>query len=456
MQPEHYLKRNNIIDVQSRDLVGALRELLSVALAREKKLDLETVLQQVLEQENIIATCLGNGVAMPHARLAMRKPFLIAVGRTPNGLIYRDLVDYQHVRFTLLLLANQEQNGYLNMLAALARQFGDREKIHYLVNAPTLEEFRERVLRCFRRQSDRPSQALRRFNRRILRIAEKLTLAAHCNAILLFSDTLSSGLDALEEMPTVRTIVVSSTPAKRAAEGKNNPTTIEIRSYSRQRLAQMRSAILIGVSSGIFKLSDRLCCVAGVAGSNQFDTIMVAEIEKELQGAITREHNLLPPDVKIEVFERLLAIATDLSIEGREGKPVGTLFVVGDTAKVNTMIKPLVLNPFYGYKDEDRNILNPFMDETIKEFSVIDGSFIIRGNGVIESAGSLIHAPAEFYRDMPGGFGTRHAAASAISLACDCLAIAISASTGQVTLFRRGAMVPLLDSPLAGRRAIRS
>ena len=37
---------------------------------------------------------------------------------------------------------------------------------------------------------------------------------------------------------------------------------------------------------------------------------------------------------------------------------------MGDTDKVDKFIKPLVLNPFYGYKEEDRNILSPFMDET--------------------------------------------------------------------------------------------
>ena len=50
---------------------------------------------------------------------------------------------------------------------------------------------------------------------------------------------------------------------------------------------------------------------------------------------------------------------------------------------------PLILNPFYGYKDEDRNILNPFMDETVKELSSIDGAFIIRGDGVLVFAGSI-------------------------------------------------------------------
>jgi DNA integrity scanning protein DisA with diadenylate cyclase activity len=120
------------------------------------------------------------------------------------------------------------------------------------------------------------------------------------------------------------------------------------------------------------------------------------------------------------------------------------LFVVGDTTRVDRMVKPLVLNPFYGYKDEDKNILNPFMDETVKEYSTLDGAFVIRGDGVVLSAGSLIQA-ADFDHPLPSGLGSRHAAAAAISVATDCVSIVVSSSSGQLTLFRRGVMVPLTE-----------
>ena len=140
----------------------------------------------------------------------------------------------------------------------------------------------------------------------------------------------------------------------------------------------------------------------------------------------------------------MLGVATELAIEGREGRPVGCLFVLGEAEKIQPYIKPLVLNPFFGYKEEDRNILNPFMDETVKEFSSIDGAFILRGDGVVESAGSLIQATAGDY-SLPSGLGSRHAAAAGISVAANCIAIVVSSSTSQVTLFRRGVMLPLTE-----------
>jgi DNA integrity scanning protein DisA with diadenylate cyclase activity len=69
---------------------------------------------------------------------------------------------------------------------------------------------------------------------------------------------------------------------------------------------------------------------------------------------------------------------------------------------------------------------------------------VIRGDGVIESAGSLIQA-ADMNHVLPSGLGTRHAAAAAISVAAECIALVVSSSTGQVTLFRRGVMLPLTE-----------
>ena len=187
--------------------------------------------------------------------------------------------------------------------------------------------------------------------------------------------------------------------------------------------------------------------VGGLAGSNQFDTVVIVDVEREFQTLLGGHTDLLPADVKPEVLERVIGIAMELGVEGREGRPVGCLFVVGDAARVEKLTKPLVLNPFYGYKEEDRNILNPFMDETVKEFSSIDGAFVIRGDGVVASAGSLLLA-ADTDHALPSGLGSRHAAAAAVSVATDCVSIVVSSSTGQVTLFRRGVMLPLTERKL--------
>jgi DNA integrity scanning protein DisA with diadenylate cyclase activity len=172
--------------------------------------------------------------------------------------------------------------------------------------------------------------------------------------------------------------------------------------------------------------------------------VIVVDIDREFRSLLIDRSDVLPSNVLPEVVERVLGIATELAMEGREGHSVGCLFTIGSGEKISQYTKPLILNPFHGYKEEDRNILNPFMDETVKELSTIDGAFVIRGDGVLLSAGSLIHAP-DYNHRLPSGYGSRHAAAAAITSVVDCLCVVVSSSTGQVSLFRKGEMLPLIE-----------
>jgi len=223
---------------------------------------------------------------------------------------------------------------------------------------------------------------------------------------------------------------------------------LAVRALSHSRLSQLRAAILLGLTRQIFGFKDRVCCVGGIPQSGQLDTVLVVDVDEEFESVIGHEEDMLPTGVSAEALERLTAIATDLALTGREGKSIGAMFILGDHEEVYKRSKQLILNPFHGYEDEDRNILNPFMDETIKELSLIDGAFIVQGNGVVETAGSLIQAKADNIV-LPGGLGTRHAAAAAITHATNSIALVVS-SSGQVTYFRKGRMFTLFEKS-AGR-----
>ena len=102
-----------------------------------------------------------------------------------------------------------------------------------------------------------------------------------------------------------------------------------------------------------------------------------------------------------------------------------------------------MINPFRGYPEEERNILDPTLNETIKEFATIDGAFILDSEGVIHSAGTYL-LPGDVDVELPSGLGTRHRAAAAITKVTNCISIVISESTGQITFFKKGE--PILTS----------
>ena len=398
-----------------------------------------------------MTTYLGNGVCLPHARVPMKRNYMIAVGRCPEGLRYDGQKEYRDIRYVFLLLASENARSYLYSLASLARVFQDKSHMARLEEARSLPEFRKELKSVFGGEATAPKRQHNRFNNLILKEAAKIAQGSNCSAVLVFGDTFGGGIELGDIFKGFKTVLIAHGTSEAVSERKDIDAVLPIRSFSNQRFSQLRSAVLIGLTRGIFSSSDRLLCVGGMPQSNQFDSITVVDVEREFSTMLFHKSEMLPSSVKPEVIERVLAIATELAVEGREGHPVGCLFALGNAEKISEYTKPLILNPFFGYKDEDRNILNPFMDETVKELSSIDGAFIIRGDGVLISAGSLIHAP-DYNHNLPSGLGSRHAAAASITQAVDCLCVVVSGSTGQVTLFRRGEMLPLIEKALVPTR----
>ena len=444
MRLDKIIARGRIVDLKSLDLEGALQELLDVCVKNFPDLKPESLLKGLLARESTMTTYLGFGVALPHVRMKMTRRYILAIGRSRIGIRHDGALADERVHLIVMLIAGERARDYLQVLAALARQVKDKELVDNLVNAPDLDTLYERLIGGFGGLRAVEAQQ-NRVNRLMFREAQRVATGADCSAIIVFGDTFIGGIQPGVLRSKLKTILVTRTALETSDDDNEFNETIQVRSFSNQRLAQLRSAMLVALTRGVVTFTDRICCVGGISGSNQFDTLVVVDIEREFQTLLTGSTaDLLPADVKPEVLERVIAVATELAVEGREGRPVGCLFVVGDDEKVASLSKPLVLNPFFGYKEEDRNILNPFMDETVKEFSSIDGAFIIRGDGVVESAGSLIQA-TDSTHELPSGLGSRHAAAAAISVTTNCISIVVSSSTGQVTLFRRGVMLPLTE-----------
>jgi diadenylate cyclase len=205
------------------------------------------------------------------------------------------------------------------------------------------------------------------------------------------------------------------------------------------RMGQIKIAVLMGLSTGIVSGKDRIVCVAGLPRLHHLDNILVLDLGKEFELLTTNEGANMVGSVRPEVFEGVLNLAIELANQGREGKPVGTIFTLGDHEKVLQLSRQLVMNPFHGYPEEDRNILDPDLRETIREFSAIDGAFVIRDDGVVMAAGRHLNAALEG-GELPRGLGSRHVAGAGITAVTDAVAITISESDGTVRIFKQGSI----------------
>ncbi|HWG42977.1 MAG TPA: diadenylate cyclase [Gemmataceae bacterium] len=206
------------------------------------------------------------------------------------------------------------------------------------------------------------------------------------------------------------------------------------------RAGQVKAAVLVCVARGLLQRGDRVICLAGVDGSGLVDGLLVLDLGTEPELFSLFDTVAFAGDVAPEVFERVLSLAAQLAAEGREGRPVGTLFVLGDSDRVLTHSRSMVLNPFQGHPESERNILDPILEDTIKEFAALDGAFVVRGDGVVLTAGSQLLSSSSHPR-LPSGLGTRHAAAAGITASTAAVAVCISQSTGAVSVFRSGQLI---------------
>ncbi|AQL44208.1 hypothetical protein BV210_16475 [Halorientalis sp. IM1011] len=141
------------------------------------------------------------------------------------------------------------------------------------------------------------------------------------------------------------------------------------------------------------------------------------------------------------VIRDVLEVAVELGKKGQKGKPVGALFVVGDAGKVMNKSRPLSYNPF---EKSHVHVGDPIVNVMLKEFSRLDGAFVISDSGKIVSAYRYLEPSAEGV-DIPKGLGARHMAAGAITRDTNAVAIVLSESDGLVRAFKGGELILELD-----------
>jgi diadenylate cyclase len=143
--------------------------------------------------------------------------------------------------------------------------------------------------------------------------------------------------------------------------------------------------------------------------------------------------------VDADVLKQTVSLAVEIAREGREGRKIGTLFVVGDSRAVIKRSKPMILDPLQGHADEDKHIENPDTRETIKELAQLDGAFLVSNAGVVLSAARYIDAASDNL-NMPLGLGSRHMAGASISRQTSAVAVVVSESS-MVRMFDDGELV---------------
>ncbi|MEO8131177.1 MAG: diadenylate cyclase [Bryobacteraceae bacterium] len=143
------------------------------------------------------------------------------------------------------------------------------------------------------------------------------------------------------------------------------------------------------------------------------------------------------PEYGAEVLEPLIELAVQIAREGREGRRIGTLFMLGDHEAVLARSRALILDPLHGHPESARLITNPDLRGTIKELAQLDGGFVVSDKGVFVAACRYLDAAGANDIDVYLGLGTRHLAAAKMSAVTRSLGIVVSQSA-TVRIFCHG------------------
>jgi DNA integrity scanning protein DisA with diadenylate cyclase activity len=218
-------------------------------------------------------------------------------------------------------------------------------------------------------------------------------------------------------------------------EAKGVPV-LPLPEYDLGRPEKLKIALVSGIARGLYKEGDVVVSLLARKPAAMPDSILVVTVgQEEEDGSFGF---LQAEGVSAGVMDALIELAVSIGVEGWEGRPVGALFVVGDSNTVMEKSRQLTLNPFQGYSEDEKNIMNPDVRHALHAFAVLDGAFIVREDGVVVAAGRYLNFDEEQELDVPLGLGARHMAAAGISRDSDAIAIVVSQTSGSVRVFRKG------------------
>ncbi len=287
----------------------------------------------------------------------------------------------------------------------------------------------------------------------LLKAAQQLVREMPADAVLLLTETNLDWEAVLTHLAGCRLLVAAQDGAlTQKLKEEHGLTVLDIEPGPTPTQERMSLALLEAVASEkLHPGADVVALYNGIEAEEgkpeHIDSLSVIHLGEHLERLSAQELRKLDTKVPLETLRAVVDLAAEIGREGREGKPVGTMFVVGDTRKVMSMARPINFNPFRGYSEAERDIRDRKVREQIKDIAQLEGAIVIRRDGVAIAACMFLDVLAEGIT-LSKGLGTRHWAAAAISRKTDAIAVAVSQSSGTVRIFQDGRVVLHIE-PLA-------
>ena len=216
----------------------------------------------------------------------------------------------------------------------------------------------------------------------------------------------------------------------------------KIKKAESSSIIPIKEVLMEGITKKYITQGEKIVCVTSESmGTGYKGMLFIFDVDK-LFFDISKHFS--DQNINADAIEATIKIAQELAREGREGKKIGTSFIIGEKQKILPYIRQLFINPFKGYPEEMRKITDPSIKETVKEFAQLEGAFAINSDGTILTCGAYINVNTE-HVNLPLGFGTRHRSCAALTQETDAIAVVVSQSGGIVRVFKNGKPIIKLE-----------
>jgi DNA integrity scanning protein DisA with diadenylate cyclase activity len=268
-------------------------------------------------------------------------------------------------------------------------------------------------------------------------MAIRLSETVEADGVLILLDGTADWNRLRKQADSAKIIVAADTAEELQGASEADLLPLVVNMPDSPVYDRLTQALLEAVADDLLVPGSRVVALYSGFDQDTIDSVSVINLGEHLDRLTGRDLRQLETRVPLETLKVVVDLAVEIGREGREGKAVGTMFVVGDTRKVLAHSKPAGFDPVRGYNRKERTLFDARVREGIKEIAQMDGAIIVSPDGTIEAACRYVDSSAATIT-LSKGLGARHWAAAAVSRVTKAVAVTVSESNGTVRIFQNG------------------
>ena len=231
-------------------------------------------------------------------------------------------------------------------------------------------------------------------------VARQVAQTAEADSLLLLLETPQDWVRLRQATEGLNVLLAADRAADLAGAADAGFSIIQLVTSDSPVYEQLTRALLESVADDLLNPAATVVAMYSGFEAGVIDSLSVIQLDEHLGRLTAQDLRQLETRVPLDTLKTAVDLAVSIGREGREGKPVGTLFVVGDHRTVLKHCHPLGFDPVKGYGTHERQLNDSKVREAIKEIAQLDGAFIVASDGTVVAAGRRHHAEQ----------GARHAA----------------------------------------------